>query len=226
MVACYGSSAWRWCRDTERPRFEGSCHGRGSDAVSAGFCEFRWRTRPFSHVAASASYSWLRDARRYCAMVLRDCVRIQPRRYGPGCHDTEGDACVLWTPDGAAGILCWVTDLPLVSYHLSIPWSHTVPVTCLSFIFPPSHPVYFLWCALLAPVCIWLWLFGRASACCVGCLVVFWQPLCICSNLQVYLGWFSWVCCDPAWDVGLWLCRVIVLVLVVVAVGYHYCSYC
>ena len=178
MVACYGSSAWRWCRDTERPRFEGSCHGRGSDAVSAGFANSGGGLGR-SHDAASASYSWLRDARRYCAMVLRDCVRIQPRRYGPGCHDTEGDACVLWTPDGAAGISCWVTDLPLVSYPC--PFTGAIRTSDLpEFYFPTVPPCTFsLVCS--SRTCLYLVVVVRQ-----GIRLLRWMPCCILAT-PVYL---------------------------------------
>ena len=122
--------------------------------------------------------------------------------------------------EGAAWTSCCVTGLSLGELCLSIRSSHTEPVTCLSFLSHRPTLYIFFGGALLSPVCIWLWLFGKASVCWRRMPCCSLATLCICSNLQV----LSWL-----FQLGLLGsclgCRVMVVVWVVVAAGYHNRSY-
>ena len=68
----------------------------------------------------------------------------------------------------------WPCELPC-SFSGAI-WNQLMPCLSLLFYLPPSHPVHFLWCALLAPGCIWLWFSAGHPPAALDALLYFGNP--------------------------------------------------
>ena len=68
----------------------------------------------------------------------------------------------------------WPCELPC-SFSGAI-WNQLMPCLSLLFYLQPSHPVHFLWCALLAPGCIWLWFSAGHPPAALDALLYFGNP--------------------------------------------------